>query len=275
MKNEQQPKPIGINRRDFLKVSALVGLSAFIALEAKYLLTLKINPYENLEGLNISECLMGNVRINLDTAVVHTAPSSGLEAHDTADLIGVRKERIQSRTSGMPNIYNRGTAFEIYTYTEMGKIVRVNNKDIANWEFLTNHDWPPQIIHSTFVIKNPAIVKSQAGTPEVITEGRWWGQPEIDYALKIPNRWVVLNTEVAVPSGYYDKTVSKIFYVYLGPQNKENFDYNEPIKFVDSDNRELNSLPNLVKIDKNLRGEYVQQNGQPIKDFGRIIAITI
>lgn len=264
-----------ISRRDFLKLSTLVGLGTLVTLETGCLPIFETNPYENLKGVNISECLLGNVRINLDTAVVHTAPSSDLKAHDTADLIGVRKKRIQSRTSGMPNIYNRDLGSEIYTYTEMGKIVRVNNTDIAYWGFLTNHDWPPQSIRSIFVIKNPAIVESQIGTPEVIAERRWWGQPEIDYSLKIPNRWIVLNTEVAVPNGYYDKTVSKIFYVYLGPQDKENFDYNEPIKFVDSENGELNSLPSLVKIDKNSRGEYVQQNGQPIKDFGKITTITI
>lgn len=264
-------QPIRISRREFLKISGLAGAGALLALETGC----SPNPYENLEGVDISECLIGNVRINLNNAIVSVAPTSGPEAFKADDLVGVRRE--QARSSGMPNIYNRDTG--TVTHPARGKIVRVNNTDIAHWGFLTNHLWEPEYIHGEFVIKNPAIVDSKAGTPEAITYG--WnssstvGEPEIDYSQKIPNKWAVLNTEVSVLDGFGDKMVRKIFYVYLGPQRYADFERYETIKFVDSDNRELTTLPPLVRINKNPRGEYIsQQDGQPIKDFGAITVIN-
>lgn len=244
-------QPIRISRREFLKISGLVGAGALLALETGC----SPNPYENLEGVDISECLIGNVRINLNNAIVSVVPTSGPEAFKADDLVGVRRE--QARSSGMPNIYNQDTG--TVTHPARGRIVRVNNNE--------------------FVITNPAIVESKAGTPEAVTYG--WnssstvGEPEIDYSQKIPNKWAVLNTEVSVPNGSGDKRVHKIFYVYLGPQRYAGMRRYETIKFVDSDNRELNTLPPLVRINKNPRGEYIsQQDGQPIKDFGAITVIN-
>jgi len=258
---------IKLSRRGFLKLGTLAGVSALVALETGCSPSPEIKPYENLDGIDIGEYLMGNVRITLSQAIISLAPTLDPVVLKINNREGFRSEILPRRT-GLPNYYPGPGV--VQDYPAGGPIVRVNNTDIAEWKSLWHDDnFPPRKVYDEFVITHPAIVKCRTDNPQKswqTTEGK----------LKddvINDRWIVLDTDVMAPAGFDGiyKRVHRTFYVYLGPKQIYG---NNGVKFVDSENRELNTLPQLVKISKTPKGEYIsQQDGEPIRDFGVVTVI--